>query len=94
MANALSRKAHCNHLKVLTRRSTLQQEIDHLNLHFTEQGSVNTLCIQPNLHDRIRKAQKEDEDIRKLMSQIGENKAPGFQVDDKETYGMRIGFLY
>ena len=92
VADALSRKAHCNYLKIQTEVPTLQGEIEKLNLHFATQGYVNTLCVQPTLEDQIRKAQGKDEKIKKIIKQTGENKAPGFHVDDKNTlwYENRI----
>jgi hypothetical protein len=37
------------------------------------------------LEDKIRKAQGSNKDLMKIRMHTGENKAPGFRVDDKGT---------
>jgi hypothetical protein len=43
------------------------------------------LNVQTTLEDRIREAQSSDQELMKIRKQTGENKAPGFRVDDKGT---------
>ena len=56
-----------------------------MNVHIVPRGSSHTLDVQPTLEDRIRKAQCSDKDLMKIHKHTGENKAPDFRVDDKET---------
>jgi hypothetical protein len=43
------------------------------------------LSVQSTLEDRIREAQSSDQELVTICKQTGENKAPGFRVDDKGT---------
>ena len=61
-------------------------------MHIVPQGSSQVLDVQSTLEDRIRKAQSSDKGLMEIRRQTGENKAPDFRVDDKETlwYKNRI----
>ena len=88
VANALSRKPH---KQLRPKNAHLQEEIAQLNVHIIPQGSHRKLSVQPTLKE-IRKAQGSDQDLMKIRKHTGENKAPDFRVDDKETlwYKNRI----
>ena len=45
VADALSRKAHCNVMRRKPHQPELAQELRRLNLHIVEQGMVNTLVV-------------------------------------------------
>ena len=45
VADALSRKAHCNALKLKSHQPELARELRHLNLHIVRQGTTNTLMV-------------------------------------------------
>ena len=83
VADALSRKAHCNALKLKSHQPELARELKHLNLHIVRQGMTNTLTVQPNLEEQIRQAQKEDPYLITMKSNTGKGKAPGFRVEEK-----------
>ena len=83
VADALSRKAHCNVVRQKPHQPELAQELRHLNLHIVKQGTVNTLVVQPNLEEQIGQAQKEDPYLTTMKSNTGKGKAPGFRVDEK-----------
>ena len=76
VADALSRKAHCNALKLKSHQPELARELKHLNLHIVRQGMTNTLTVQPNLEEQIRQAQKEDPYLITNKSNTGKGKAP------------------
>jgi hypothetical protein len=61
-------------------------------MHIVPRGSSHVLNVQSTLEDRIREAQSSDQELIKIGKQTGENKAPGFRVDDKGTlwYENRI----
>ena len=67
--------------------------MEHLNVHIIPQGSHRKLSVQPTLEEEIRKAQGSDQDLMKIRKHTGENKAPDFRVDDKETLWLRTGFV-
>ena len=62
-------------------------------MHIIPQGSHRKLSVQPTLEEEIRKAQGSDQDLMKIRKHTGENKAPYFRVDDKETLWLRTGFV-
>ena len=61
-------------------------------MHIIPQGSHRKLSVQPTLEEKIKKTQGSDQDLMKIRKHTGENKAPDFRVDDKETlwYKNRI----
>jgi len=69
-----------------------RKKMAQLNVHIIPQGSHRKLSVQPTLEEEIRKAQGSDQDLMKIRKHTGENKAPDFRVDDKETlwYKNRI----
>jgi hypothetical protein len=64
VADALSRKVHCNHLELEPVSDPLCEEIRRLNLEVVKQGNLYALTAESNLHDRIVTAQCNDEDIQ------------------------------
>lgn len=60
VADALSRKIHCNALEARSIPAPLQEEMDQLNLEIISHGVVNQLLLEPTLKDRIREAQCKD----------------------------------
>ena len=89
VADALSRKPH---KQLRPKNAHLQEEMARLNVHIIPQGSHRKLSVQPTLEEEIRKAQDSDQNLMKIRKHTGENKAPYFRVDDKETlwYKNRI----
>jgi hypothetical protein len=64
VADALSRKDHCNHLELEPISEPLFEEMRKLNLEVVPQGSLYALTAESNLCDRIVIAQRNDEDIQ------------------------------
>ena len=63
----------------------MKEEIEHLNLQVVAQGCVNTMIVQPTLEERIKEAQKDDEEVRQIKRKIWKNQAPGFRMN---KYGI------
>jgi hypothetical protein len=53
VADALSRKVHCNHLEVEPVSDPLCEEMRKLNLEVVEQGNIYALATESNLYDRM-----------------------------------------
>ena len=66
VADALSRRSYCSNLMVREEQPELCDEMENLKLEIVEQGQLNELMIKYNLEDRIRQAQKQCPEIRKL----------------------------
>jgi hypothetical protein len=83
VADALSRKAYCHHL--VTQKPELCEEMRKLNLTIVPHSLNYNLIVHPVLDDQIKEAQRDDEELMKIKTQIGENKAPYFRVDQYGT---------
>ena len=73
VADALSRKVHCNCLSVETYSDTLCNDLSKLRLEIVPQGMLNAICIEPTLHGKIIAAQSSDEGIETIKQKISEN---------------------
>jgi hypothetical protein len=63
VADALSRKSY---EKALPKSAQLQKKMARLSVHIVPQGYICQLSIQPTLEEKIRKAQKTDENLMKI----------------------------
>jgi hypothetical protein len=83
VADALSRKAHCHCLSIEIFSETLCYQMRQLNLEIIPQGSLNLLCIEPTLQDRIIMSQMHDEGIKIVKQKLsqGEAKYRCFHID-------------
>jgi hypothetical protein len=83
VADALSQKVYCHHLVIL--KPELCEEMRKLNLTIVPHSLNYNLTVYPVLDNQIKEAQKEDEELMKIKTQTGENKAPDFRVDQYGT---------
>nr|AAR00610.1 putative reverse transcriptase [Oryza sativa Japonica Group] len=92
VADALSRKSHCNHLRMEGMAPELKEEIAQLNLHIVPRGQINTLDIQPLLRTQIEEAQKDNEEIQEVKERLAAGFAKEFSTDEKDVlwYKKRI----
>jgi hypothetical protein len=79
VADALSRKVHCNHLELEPVSDPLCEEMRRLNLEVVPQGSLYALTADSNLYDRIITAQRNGEDTLTIKQKLAEG-------DPKYTY--------
>jgi hypothetical protein len=63
VADALSRKSHCNCLTAKPMDITLCQEMEKLNLEIVQQGSLASVTIESTIRDQIVVAQEENKGI-------------------------------
>jgi hypothetical protein len=94
VADALSRKDHCNHLELEPFSKPLCEEMRRLNLEVVPQGSLYALTTESNLYDRIVAAQCSDEDIQTIKQKLaeGDPKYTCFQKDHQDVvwFGKRL----
>jgi ribonuclease HI len=83
VADALSRKVHCNHLELEPVSDPLCEEMRRLNLEVVQQGNLYALTEESNLYDRIVTAQRNDEDMQIIKQKLaeGDPKYTCFQKD-------------
>jgi hypothetical protein len=72
VANALSRKVHCNHLELEPISDPLCEEMKRLNLEVVQQENLYALAAESNLYDRIVTAQCNDEDLQIIKQKLEE----------------------
>jgi hypothetical protein len=87
VADALSRKVHCNHLELEPVSEPLCEEMRRLNLEVVQQGNLYALAAESNLYDRIVTAQHNDEDIQIVKQKLveGDPKYICFQKDHRDV---------
>ena len=85
VADALSRKVHCNCLSVESYNDTLCAEMQKLNLEIVPQGSLDHISVEPTLYDKVIMAQLHDKSVGIIKQKVveGENKYKCFRVDHK-----------
>ena len=76
VADTLSRKAHCNTIKLQPLKPELAKELKQLNLQIVRLRTVNTLKIQSTLEEQIARAQNEDRYLNAMKRNTGSEKAP------------------
>jgi hypothetical protein len=72
VADALSRKDHCNHLELEPVSEPLCEEMRRLNLEVVPQGILYALTAESNLYDRIVTAQRNDADVQTIRQKLAE----------------------
>jgi hypothetical protein len=94
VVDALSRKDHCNHLKLVTVSEPLCEEMRKLSLEVVPQGILYALTAESSLYDRIVTAQHNDANIQTIRQKLveGDPKYTCFQKDSQEVvwFGKRL----
>jgi hypothetical protein len=72
VADALSRKVHCNHQELEPVSDPLCEEVRRLNIEVVQQGNLYALTVESNLYDRIVTTQYNDEDIQTIKQKLAE----------------------
>ena len=83
VADALSRKSHCNCLAVKTMDLTLCQEMEKLKIEVIQQGSLTNIIVESTIRDQIVAAQKENKGIAHIKERVRKGKAECFGIDDE-----------
>jgi len=85
VADALSRKVHCNCLSVESYNETLCAEMHKLNLEIIHEGTLNHISVEPTLYDQVIMAQLHDKGVEIIKQKLleGEQKYKCFRVDHK-----------
>ena len=84
-ADALSRKSYANTLVSGGLPKELAEHLRELRLEIVPRGFVAALEVQSTLLEKIREAQKVDEEIVEIMEKMSEGKPKGFREDEYET---------
>jgi hypothetical protein len=82
VADALSRKPHCNCLTARLFDSTICQEMEKLNIEIVSQGTLANIIVESTIQSQIVVAQKENKGIAHIRENVITGKAPCFHIDD------------
>jgi hypothetical protein len=87
VADALSRKVHCNYLTVESYSETLCEDLRKLRLEIVEQGNLNAISAESNLYDIIVLAQLNDEGVQLIKQKLAQEdpKCSCFRKDAKDV---------
>jgi hypothetical protein len=83
VADALSRKSYVNGLTIGELPEDLCEQFKDLRLEIVPEGFLATLEVQPTLMDKIKEAQKLDEEIEEIKSNMSKGKVKGFREDEQ-----------
>ena len=74
VADALSRKSHCNCLTMKTMDLTLCHEMEKLKIEIIQQGSLTNIIVESTIRDQIIAAQKENKGITHIKERVRNGK--------------------
>jgi hypothetical protein len=83
VADALSRKASCHCLTIMTPDTTLCQEMEKLNLGMIQHGTLTQLKLESVLLHKIIDAQRTDKGMKHIHEKMEADKASCFRKDDQ-----------
>jgi hypothetical protein len=93
VADALSRKVYVNGLTAGELPSDLCELFKDLRLEIVPKGYLASMEVVPTLLDRIREAQKGDDEMDEIKENMEKGKAEGFVWMNKERYGLRSVYV-
>ena len=87
VANALSRKDHCNQLIAESLADALCHEMSRLKLEIVPHATVNQLLLQPTLRDRIIEPHRTDRDVSIIKEKLA-TKEPKYECYKEDENGV------
>jgi hypothetical protein len=85
VADALSRKTHCNCLTVKPLDLSLCPEIEKLGIEIVQHGSVANITVETTIRDKIISAQKENKGIVHIKEKVRKGKGLCFRIDEADV---------
>jgi hypothetical protein len=85
VADALSRKSHCNCLTARLKDRTLCQEMERWNLEIVGQGSIANITVESTIKDQIIAAQKTSKGIAYIKEKVRSGKPTCFRIDETDV---------
>src|SRR5438128_11340412 len=89
VADALSRKSHCNVLTLEEMSPFLCKEFAELNLSVVDKSESTVMEVDSTLEQDIRKGQLQDEKLQEIKQQMKEGKAPHCREDEQGTIWLK-----
>ncbi|WVZ76131.1 LOW QUALITY PROTEIN: hypothetical protein U9M48_024129 [Paspalum notatum var. saurae] len=89
VADALSRKAHCNVIEACPMARVICCEMDEIEMPTEQHTELYSLIIEPTIKDQIIAAQKQDKSMAHIRKGIHEKKRACFTLDDHGVLWFR-----
>ncbi|WVZ80824.1 hypothetical protein U9M48_028271 [Paspalum notatum var. saurae] len=83
VADALSRKAHCNVIEDRPMVRVICCEMDEIEMPTKQHAELYSLIIEPTIKDQIVAAQKQDKGMGHIRDEIHERKKACFRLDEE-----------
>ncbi|WVZ51732.1 hypothetical protein U9M48_002847 [Paspalum notatum var. saurae] len=83
VADALSRKAHCNFIEARPTVRVLCCEIGEIEMPTVLEAELYSLVLEPTIKDQIIAAQKQDKGISHIRDEINDKKKACFKLDEE-----------
>ncbi|WVZ52644.1 hypothetical protein U9M48_003684 [Paspalum notatum var. saurae] len=83
VADALSRKAHCNVIEAHPMVRVICCEMDEIEIPTEQHAELYSLIIEPTIKDQIIVAQKQDKGMAHIRKGLDEKKRACFTLDDQ-----------
>ncbi|WVZ49657.1 hypothetical protein U9M48_000994, partial [Paspalum notatum var. saurae] len=83
VADALSRKAHCNFIEARPTVRVLCCEIGDIEMPTALEAELYNLVLEPTIKDQIIAAQKQDKGMSHIRDEINEKKKACFKLDEE-----------
>ncbi|WVZ70548.1 hypothetical protein U9M48_019207, partial [Paspalum notatum var. saurae] len=83
VADALSRKAHCNVIEAHPTVRVICYEMNEIEMPTEHHAELYSLIIEPTIKDQITEAQKKDKGMAHIRDRINEKKKDCFKLDEE-----------
>jgi hypothetical protein len=85
VADALSRKNHCNCMTVKPMDYSLCYELEKLNIELVQQGQLTNVTIESTIKDQIISAQRKNSGIAHIKEKVRTGQHIDFSIDDNDV---------
>src|SRR6266540_2289670 len=85
VADALSRKVHCNYASIRPTVRVLCCEFEQLSMDMDQQSVLCNLTLDTTLRDQIIRAQRKDDGMIYIQDDLAKNKHSCFRVDEEDV---------
>jgi hypothetical protein len=85
VADALSRKNHCNRMTVKPIDYSLCYELEKLNIGIVQQGQLTNVTVESTIKDQIISAQKSNSGIAHIKEKVRIGQHTDFSIDDTDV---------
>jgi hypothetical protein len=82
VADALSRKNHCNYLTVKPMDHSLCHKLERLNIEIVQQGRLTNVTVESTIKDQIISTQRKNPGIAYIKEKVRSGQQTDFSIDD------------